>query len=415
MNQESVHAHRLGTGPHQGVEAQFHRFRLASAFQPIFSFAHPSPVGYEALARVRGADGALNGPAELFEATAGDTRQLVRLDRTCRTIHLQNFVAQAPENTWIFLNVRPEVVLNGPRFSSFFSHLMDEVGIAPHRVVVEILESAIDDECALAEAISVYRQMGCLVAIDDFGVGHSNFNRIWGMAPDIVKLDRSLAAEAPTNPVLRRTLPSLVSVLHEAGCLVLMEGIETREQALIAMDADADLLQGFLFGRPSPGLESDASLVPSQLTWDHCDNPATNPLARRRLSAFIHLFREVCAAMVAGEVMENACFRLIRRAEVDRCYLLDEKGGQAEPNLVSGRGEQRYDPRFEPLKNPLGANWFRRPYFQQALAEPRRVQVSRPYLSLTGANLVVTLSAGLGTERGFRVFCCDLDWSAITE
>ena len=112
--------------------------------------------------------------------------------------------------------------------------------------------------------------------------------------------------------------------------------------------------------------------------------------------------------------MRDACFRLIRRSEVERCYLLDEMGGQAEPNLVGGRAEQRYDPRFEPLKNPMGANWYRRPYFQQAMAEPRRVQVSRPYLSLTGANLVVTLSVGLRTDEGFRVFCCDLDWSEIT-
>ena len=414
MNQENVQTSSLIDGGCGRIDARFRSVPLTSAFQPIFSFAHPGPVGYEALARVRANDGCLTGPVALFDKVADDEAELVRLDRLCRSVHLRNFCKQESGNSWVFLNVRPEVVLNGQRFSSFFARLLADTGIAPHRVVVEIVENAIDDETALAEAIRVYKDMGCLVAIDDFGVGHSNFNRIWRVAPDIVKLDRSLAAEAPNNPVLHRTLPGLVSVLHEAGCLVLMEGIETEEQALIAMEADADLLQGFLFGLPSPDLLGYVSLAPSRLIWDYSGQAIADPSARQRLSGFIHLFRDVCAAMVAGETMRDACFRLIRRSEVERCYLLDEMGGQAEPNLVGGRAEQRYDPRFEPLKNPMGANWYRRPYFQQAMAEPRRVQVSRPYLSLTGANLVVTLSVGLRTDEGFRVFCCDLDWSEIT-
>jgi len=76
---------------------QFRGLRLQSAFQPIFSFAHPRPVGYEALARVRDPLGQPVSPAALFSRSRGDDEGLVLLDRTCRAIHMRNFAAADPE------------------------------------------------------------------------------------------------------------------------------------------------------------------------------------------------------------------------------------------------------------------------------------------------------------------------------
>src|SRR5690606_3189599 len=90
-----------------------------------------------------------------------------------------------------------------------------------------------------------------LVAIDDFGAGESNFERVWRLRPDIVKLDRAMITEAAQNPLVQRILPGIVSLVHEAGALVVMEGIETERQALIALKSDVDFVQGFYFLRPS--------------------------------------------------------------------------------------------------------------------------------------------------------------------
>lgn len=171
------------------------------------------------------------------------------LDRLCRALHLCTYQAVGPQNSWLFLNVKPAVVLHGRTYGIFFADLLERHRFPAHRVVVEILEDSILDEPQLAEAVGYYRGLGCLVAIDDFGCGHSNFERIWALSPDIVKLDRSILVQATAKSKVRCVLPGLVSLLHEAVSLVVMEAIVTEDEALIAMDADADFVQGCYFGR----------------------------------------------------------------------------------------------------------------------------------------------------------------------
>src|SRR6185503_8929831 len=113
------------------------------------------------------------------------------------------------------------------------------------------------DEARLARAMRFFEELGCVVAIDDFGAGHSNFERVWRIAPGIVKLDRVLA-QASQDPPMRRMLAHMVSMLHELGCFVVLEGIETEAQLLAAMEADVDFVQGYYLGEPRPGLGAAA-------------------------------------------------------------------------------------------------------------------------------------------------------------
>src|SRR5581483_6826742 len=68
------------------------------------------------------------------------------------------------------------------------------------------------------------------------------------------------------------------------------------------------------------------------------------------------------------------------------------------------------DRRFEPLANAEGANWSRRYYFRRALEHPGRVQVTRPYLSITGVNQCVTVSIATLHSGELRVLCADIAW-----
>ena len=65
------------------------------------------------------------------------------------------------------------------------------------------METSAYDEENLARCVQYFRDLGCLVAIDDFGAGESNFERIWRLKPDIVKLDRSMVVEATRTPRVR--------------------------------------------------------------------------------------------------------------------------------------------------------------------------------------------------------------------
>lgn len=59
-----------------------------------------------------------------------------------------------------------------------------------------------------------------------------------------MKLDRSLALRASNDPKARQILNGIVGLLHQSGCLVLLEGVETHDQAMIAIDAGVDFVQG---------------------------------------------------------------------------------------------------------------------------------------------------------------------------
>lgn len=390
---------------------QFLNLAMGSAFQPIISLPHRRAVGYEALLRARAQDGQPVAPPAVFDMAQGES-ECVFLDRLCRYLHVANFLASAAApDTWLFLNVNPLVSVQGKEHGTFFEEMLAHHGIPAHRVVIEVLEGEIQQEEQLAASVDYYKSLGCLVAIDDFGAGHSNFDRIWRIAPHIVKLDRAMISQATSNGVVRRLLPRLVSMIHESGSLALMEGIETEDQALISMDAGFDFVQGYYFGRPNETIGPLGSEM-----VDICDRfrsfaDQENQRYRLELQRYENLFRATSRLIAAGQAVESACRELLEQPRVERCYLLDMEGYQIGANLAAPQRLRPPNPRFAPLADASGAIWSRKPYFRRAVAAPNQVQVSRPYLSITGANMCVTLSILLDTQAGPRIFCLDLDWT----
>jgi len=394
------------------VLARYRHLIIDTHFQPIFSLSHRRPVGYEALMRASRADGTPVAPVDVF-AGSRDERGTVYLDRLCRDIHVRNFRTFARGSRWLFLNVNPTVVIRGREHGPYFESMLQRHGISPHEIVVEITEENIDDETLLEDAVCYYKQLGCLVAIDDFGAGHSNFDRIWRIRPDIVKLDRSMIAQASTNPSVRRVIPNLVSLIHESGSLALMEGVETGEEALIAMDSGIDFVQGYYFAPPSPAPTSDkeyACTIP-RLCEDFrrfAEDERTR--YQREISKYAEVFTRCAAAFSEGITLEQACGKMLFHSRTERCYVLDEHGRQISGNLTPPQRGRVDDPRFLPLRDASGATWFRRHYFRRAISAPGEVHVSRPYLSLTSATMCVTLSTMVTVAGQLRVVCCDLDW-----
>jgi EAL domain-containing protein (putative c-di-GMP-specific phosphodiesterase class I) len=387
--------------------------RLNSAFQPIFSLAHRRAVGYEALLRPQASDGSALSPLAVFNM-ARDEAESIFLDRLCRIIHTRNFITQADDVSWLFLNVNHAATMYGKNYGTFFPEVLERYQIPPHRIVIEILEGEVHDESFLIEAAKYYKELGCLLAIDDFGAGHSNFERIWHTQPHIVKLDRSIIVRAAASRTVRRAVPNLVSLIHEAGSLVLMEGVETEEEALIAMDSDIDFVQGYYFAKPAK------TLLPEV----RCSNPIDDLCAKFNLASktevddhktkllgYLDAFRSTIAQIKMGAAAHSACSGFLDLPEAERCYLLDMGGRQQGDNLLSSSARSVTDPRFKPLADSSNAIWVRRHYFRRAISQPGEIQVSRPYLSISGGNMCVTLSAVVDTGREMLVLCGDLMWN----
>ncbi|MGI4903173.1 MAG: EAL domain-containing protein, partial [Janthinobacterium lividum] len=401
---------------------------LFSAFEPIFSVSHMRAAGYEALLRAHDDLNRSVSPLEVFGQAArlGD---LLELDRLTQSLHLANFRNLQRDHEWLFLNIHPAAMADFRHGAALLAE-MKTLGIAPQRVVLEVLEQPHGDPSRLVESVQMFRRHGFLIALDDFGAGHSNIDRVWQLQPDIVKLDRSMVFQATRHTHVERILPGLVSLLHESGRLVLIEGVETEQEALIAMEANADFIQGHYFGRPS--VVSVDALSAYKAMDSLADTFRARTEAHERDSAeHLMAYKEAtlltAARIAAGESLSDAGRDFLALDDAARCFLLDHRGRQIGDNVLPSRPMRQRARRFMPLLNSDGARWDRRPYFRSAVLDPGRVHATRPYLSINEAHLCVTLSVAVelpdasgslqpsdgsaDESSNFVVLCADVDWS----
>jgi EAL domain-containing protein (putative c-di-GMP-specific phosphodiesterase class I) len=392
--------------------ASFRGLQLTSAFQPVFGLAHGRALGYEGLLRATDPNGTSVPPPRVFKM-AQTVEEVVLLDNLCRAIHARNFSRMAGNDQWLFLNVSPTVFADQFReLESFFSTLAPQCGLAANRIVVEVLESALHKD--IAQSMAFYREQGCLVAVDDFGAGYSNLERVWRLKPDIVKLDRSLIHHTAEDRTSRMFLKRMVSTMHEAGSLVLVEGVETEPQAVIAMDSDVDLVQGYYFARPVPGLDI-APEVPDKFMLLYQQFQRIAQLESKDYRAEVTPYRrslEMAAKLMQdGKAFGTAAQVFLDLPFAERCYLLDREGRQIGHSLLSKMSESKVDPRFEPVTRVERSFWGHRHYFRRAVSRPGQIHLTRPYLSLPTAQQCVTVSMAFALDNILYVLCGDMQWN----
>jgi len=384
---------------------------IRSHFQAIFSVAHSRTVGFEGLMRPSDPRGNPVSPLDAFRM-GRDFSHTLTMDRLASGVHVHNFLNLKADG-WLFLNMNTEVFLASVRNGNFLGELLEATGLPPHRVVIEILEQGVLNELRLGEAVQLFREQGFLIALDDFGAGHSNFDRVWNLQPDIVKLDRSMITQAAGNLRIRRMMPMMVSLLHEVGSLVLMEGIESTGEALMAMDADVDFVQGYYFALPAESLpaEDKSRSLFDQLWIDFRE--VTQPevsFHRREVGPYLNAIGYAASLIGSGIPLAHAASGFLDLPGAERCYLLDSEGRQTGKSMTNPRQAAVADQRYSPVANAQGANWSRRFYFRRALEHPGKVQVTRPYLSIAGANQCITVSIGSLVNGEMRVLCGDVSW-----
>ncbi|MBD3669224.1 MAG: EAL domain-containing protein [Gammaproteobacteria bacterium] len=390
-------------------KARYGPLKLKSHFQPIFSLAHQQIVGYEGLLRTYDADAAEIAPSRLFSRTQ-ELFEDVFLDRMSRYLHTHNYSSKTNGQDWLFLNVSPRVVVGGKDYGAFFKELLSRTDIEPGRVVVEVVEQGIEDESVLAEAVEYYRGLGCLIAIDDFGKGHSNFSRIWQIQPEMVKLDQSFIRQAVVNTNARRVLKRLITLIHESGSLVVLEGVETEAEALLAIDSGTDLLQGYYFARPQPTLPGrDASASFSQLCNTYRQQTRLELERGYDLSQrYRHAMRACGKRLVSGVELATACEELSGLPYLKRCYLLDSEGWIQSSCTVAGEREGS-ESQFIPLRRHQKMVWSQWREFMQAARHGNEVYVGSPHLSIRDSVLSRTLYLSLIHEGVERVLGVEVD------
>jgi EAL domain-containing protein (putative c-di-GMP-specific phosphodiesterase class I) len=239
----------------QGPALAWEGATVTTHFQPIYCVRRQSCLGFEALARACDGDGRAIASEDFFAREHRGSSTL--LDWACRALHFRSYATVDPGDRTLFINVHPEAAVRDARGGRDLADLIRYYGLTPKRVCIEILEHECSDERRLRDAVESYRALGVSIAMDDFGVGCANFDRVIALKPDLVKIDKSILAGAIGNEKANRVLPTMIELLHEFEVRVCVEGIESRAGAAAAIDARADYVQGFFFGAPAGRLDAE--------------------------------------------------------------------------------------------------------------------------------------------------------------
>jgi diguanylate cyclase (GGDEF)-like protein/PAS domain S-box-containing protein len=139
--------------------------------------------------------------------------------------------------------------------------ILDETGLSPERLEIEVTETAIFAD--MNRALSILRRLkslGISIAMDDFGTGYASLATLQAFPFDKIKIDRSFVAQIGVNPQAAGIVRSVLGLGRNLGICVVAEGVETAEQRQFLIDEACDELQGYLFGRPRP-IEAFAALL----------------------------------------------------------------------------------------------------------------------------------------------------------
>lgn len=152
----------------------------------------------------------------------------------------------------IAVNISP-VQLRNPTFATQVARILDEAGIEPSRLTLELTEGyLIQNPQRASQSIDRLKALGVKIALDDFGSGFSSIGYLRQFGFDRLKIDRSMVAEIDTSEEARSILQATTALARSLGLPVTAEGVEREEQAMILRLCGCDELQGYLYGKPVP-------------------------------------------------------------------------------------------------------------------------------------------------------------------
>ena len=128
--------------------------------------------------------------------------------------------------------------------------------ISPQSLTIEITETSTVRRDRAVNTIRSLRERGHSVHIDDFGTGYSSLSYLQDLSVDAIKIDRSFTQSIGTGSVTMAILPQILAMAEALNLQVIVEGVETPEQAAYFADAKLPVqTQGWLYGRPVPAGE----------------------------------------------------------------------------------------------------------------------------------------------------------------
>jgi diguanylate cyclase (GGDEF)-like protein len=229
------------------VVAALNDDRLRLAYQPIIDARTRQVFKYECLLRMQRKDGSV-ATAGHFVPAAEQLGIVGLID--WRALEMAVRTLRANPGIKIGINVSGTAAGNQAWLSSFVEYVRANCEVA-NRLDIELTETAALDHFAEnVQFVSQLRELGCTVAIDDFGAGYTSFRNLQMLRVDMVKIDGAFVkglSASPENQVFVRTLTGLAKNFN---LKVVAEWVESEEDAQLLAGMGVDYFQGFFFGEP---------------------------------------------------------------------------------------------------------------------------------------------------------------------
>ncbi|HBH0900250.1 TPA: EAL domain-containing protein [Clostridioides difficile] len=223
-------------------------------YQPKFSLVTGEMIGSEALIRWNHPEHGFISPA-VFIPIAEKSKLILKIgrfvfERVCNDLY--EWKKQGKKIVPVSVNLS-RVELYQPDIIKFINKTIKMYNLSSDFIEIEITETvAINELNILKNVLNELRTYGFSISMDDFGTGYSSISCLRDMPIDILKLDKSFLGGIEHDERSRNIAKSIVSLAKSLDLVVIIEGVESKEQAELMKQFGCDLVQGFYFARPMP-------------------------------------------------------------------------------------------------------------------------------------------------------------------
>ena len=397
---------------------------VASFFEPLFSVPKMGVVGLDTLNRAVHPDNqSLIDPKDIFRGMGSEDPGLkLALDRLLRQRGLEGFSpfqVQSP-NLLMFLEIESSVLKGGTVGSGHLLSQVQKLGLAPRQIVIGISLAGEMDLKFVGKFMEIQHGFGFLLALRNATSSPQHLDAILRFNPDMVRVEDTLIRGLAESREKQRAFRKISGLAHSLGILVIAGGLGSEEDALVALEMGADLLQGKYFHR---NLKAQAVLTLGrkarmQFLADRYRRRLAHKAKRDRelmgrcKGIADSIFQRLETPPEAG--LEGQFTSIFKQFPALECLYLLEGGGLQVSEAVCNEYHvpERKKLLFQP--SPKGADHSFREYYY-ALTGGQENHVTGPYLSMNSGNLCITASkmAADPLHGQSTILCADLNLSKV--
>jgi len=222
-------------------------------YQPRLAFDSLKITGVEALVRWQHPQLGLLSPAEFIPLAEDNGLILPIGEWVLRTACRQNRDWQQRSFAAMRVGVNVSALqFQQPHLAARVLQILEETGLAPEYLDLELTESSIMGTESTIEVLSRLKGMGVTISIDDFGTGFSSLSYLKRLPIDALKIDQTFIRDVTTDPDAAALVMAIVTLAHNLRLQVVAEGVETQEQLRLLHLLRCDEAEGHFFSKPLP-------------------------------------------------------------------------------------------------------------------------------------------------------------------